>query len=193
MIYEGSIRHRRFAVRRHEFRHRVAMAYLELELPPPFVPRTGGPVRKLTLPRRMGKLFNPVSFYYCFDTDERLQAVVAEVTSTPWGERYPYVLRRTGAGPVLRGEHAKALHVSPFMGMGQTYRWRVSTPGETVSVHIESYEHGTLVFDATLNLRRTVTRRRVTTPWRVLALIYGHALILKLKGAPFHAHTSAAA
>jgi len=33
-FYEGHIRHRRFAVRKHEFRHDVAMAYLDLdELP----------------------------------------------------------------------------------------------------------------------------------------------------------------
>jgi uncharacterized protein len=33
-LYVGTIRHRRFAVRRHELRHRIAMAYLDLdELP----------------------------------------------------------------------------------------------------------------------------------------------------------------
>ena len=33
-IYEGAIRHRRFAVRPREFRHRIAMAYVDLdELP----------------------------------------------------------------------------------------------------------------------------------------------------------------
>ena len=33
-IYEGTIRHRRFAVRKHEFRYRIAMAYIDLdELP----------------------------------------------------------------------------------------------------------------------------------------------------------------
>ena len=33
-VYEGTVRHRRFAVRRHDLRHHVAMAYLDLdELP----------------------------------------------------------------------------------------------------------------------------------------------------------------
>ena len=33
-MYEGTIRHRRFAVREHEFRYRIALAYLDLdELP----------------------------------------------------------------------------------------------------------------------------------------------------------------
>ena len=188
MIYEGTIRHRRFAVREHAFRHRVAFAYTELDRSPAFVPDTGGPVFKLTLPRRFGKAFNPVSFYYGFDRAGGLDAVVAEVTSTPWGERHRYVLRRAGDGPVLSGEFVKQLHVSPFMGMGQTYRWRVATPGDTVSVHIESHERGSLVFDATLNLRRVPDGRRTTTPWRVLALIYGHALVLKFKRVPVHSH-----
>ncbi len=30
-IYEGTIRHRRFAVRGHEFSHRVALAYVDLQ------------------------------------------------------------------------------------------------------------------------------------------------------------------
>jgi DUF1365 family protein len=56
--------------------------------------RTGecpeGPIRLLTHPRSFGHCFNPVSFYYCFDADgERLEAVVAEVTNTPWGGGMP--------------------------------------------------------------------------------------------------------
>jgi len=30
-LYEGTVRHRRFAVRRHELNHRIAMAYVDLE------------------------------------------------------------------------------------------------------------------------------------------------------------------
>jgi len=87
------------------------------------------------------------------------------------------------------------LHVSPFMGMQQRYTWRVGTPAESLAVHISNSEHGREVFDATLSLRRSsLTRRslaRVTTRYpaatlRVLSLIYGHALALKLKGVPVH-------
>src|SRR3954453_678544 len=34
-IYEGAVRHRRFAERPHEFSYRLALAYLDLEEPPP--------------------------------------------------------------------------------------------------------------------------------------------------------------
>ena len=47
--------------------------------------RPDGPVRLLTQLRQWGFAFNPVSFYYCFEPGgERVQAVVAEVTNTPW-------------------------------------------------------------------------------------------------------------
>ena len=96
-------------------------------------------------------------------------------------------MERSGDGPVLRGQFVKRLHVSPFMAMEQTYSWRVTAPGEMVSVHIESFaDDGSLAFDATLNLRRAPARTRVTTPWRVLMLIYGQALALRLKGVGVH-------
>jgi uncharacterized protein len=236
-IYEGTIRHRRHAARDHEFRHRLALLYLDLQeldgvldgrllarrpglvrfrrrdyLGDPGVAladcvrmeverQTGsapiGPVRVLTQPRTLGHSFNPVSFYYCFNLQERLDAVVAEVTNTPWGERHAYVLARTGDAPELSASFAKALHVSPFMGMRQRYTIRVCAPGPTLSVHIESRERGRPAFDATLSLRRApLTRRgmaRVTMRYpaatlRVLTLIYGHALALKLRGVPVHSH-----
>ncbi len=61
-------------------------------------------MRLLTNLRSLGRCFNPVSFYYCFgnsgdDSGERLLAVLAEVTNTPWGERHAYVIAG-GAGPL---------------------------------------------------------------------------------------------
>jgi uncharacterized protein len=234
-IYEGTIRHRRFAVRSHEFTYRVALAYLDLQeldgllggrlvadrpglirfrrsdyLGDPSIGladavrmqverRTGwlptGPIRLLTQLRTFGHCFNPVSFYYCFTPQGQLEAVVAEVTSTPWGERHAYVLTRAGEGPVLTGTFEKKLHVSPFMAMEQRYLWRVAAPGPTLSVHIESQEREQPVFDATLALYRSpfttgrlvrVTARYPASTLRVLVLIYGHALALKLKGVPLH-------
>ena len=235
-LYEGTVRHRRFAVREHAFRHRVSMAYLDLDelpgllggrlvAPRPGLARfrradhlgdpsrpladavrdvvaeqtgaaPGGPVRILTHLRTLGHCFNPVSFYYLHERDGRLGAVVAEVTSTPWGERHAYVLPRGDAGRVLGGDMAKAMHVSPFMGLDQRYVWRAAEPGRTLSVHIESREGAERVFDATLSLERSPLTRRTlarscarypAATLRVLALIYSHALVLKLKGVPVHA------
>ncbi len=238
-IYEGAIRHRRYEVSPSEFRHRLALAYVDLEelprlldgqlirRPPglvrfrrqdylgdPRIPlnqavcdevqrqrgiRPTGPIRLLTHLRSLGHCFNPVSFYYCFDRDgEHLEHVLAEVTNTPWGERRAYVLSdRQRAGQSIAGEFDKQLHVSPFMGMEQSYSWLVTPPGRALEVHIENREGDQLAFDATLSLRRReLTRaslarfsaRYPAATVRVLALIYGHALALKLRGVPVHPH-----
>jgi uncharacterized protein len=161
--------------------------------------RPAGPVRMLAHLRYLGHCFNPVVFYWCFASDgERVEAVVAEVTNTPWGERHAYVVAREGnADHVLDSRHEKAMHVSPFMPMEMSYRWRLGTPGERLAVRIENRDvGGALVFDAQLALRRreltrgalvrTLARHPAMT-LRVLGGIYGQALRLRLKGAPWHA------
>lgn len=169
--------------------------------------RPAGPVRLLTTLRALGHAFNPVSFHYCFDpAGERVEAVVAHVTNTPWGESHAYVLDRAGGdgdgrdgdGLVMRDTVGKAFHVSPFIGMDGTYDWRVTEPGDRLLVHIdETGAGGEHVFDATLSLRRRpLTRSELSralarfpaASLRVVALIYWNALRLKLRGAPYHRH-----
>lgn len=156
-----------------------------------------GPIRVLTQLRSYGHCFNPISFYYCMAEDgKQVRAMLGEVTNTPWGERHSYVLDG-GEEPhkVIRGAMGKQLHVSPFFGMDHTYTWRASTPGETLSVHIENHRAGAKAFDATLALRRreltraSAARLSARYPFanlRVLALIYAHALGLKLAGVTMH-------
>lgn len=176
--------------------------------------RPGGPVRLLANLRYLGHAFNPVSFYYCFDpADEQVEAVVADVKNIPWGERHPYVLARgERRGPVLSAELDKELHVSPLMGMDQTYGFRAGEPGPSLSIHIESRESKRFLsemerksvttgsgptFDATLSLRRRELSRSLLTRMllqypamslQVVAKIYAQSLRLKLRGAPYFPH-----
>jgi len=166
--------------------------------------RPDGPIRLLTHLRYFGYCFNPVSFYYCFDAaGERVVAVVADVTNTPWGERHAYVMAvpaeaERGSAALMRGHFEKQLHVSPLMGMNHVYDWRLTEPAERLSVHIESRRpDGESVFDATLSLRRreltasalrrALLRYPVLTA-RITARIYTHALRLKLRGATYFPH-----
>jgi uncharacterized protein len=235
-LYVGTIRHRRVRDRATEFRHGLALAYVDLDELPSLlggrlvasgpgvvrfrrsdylgreaVPladsvralvaeRLGaaptGPIRLLTQLRTLGHCFNPVSFYYCFDESERLQALVAEVTNTPWGERHAYVIEG-GGGRIIQGDMDKALHVSPFMEMDQRYEVRATEPAATLSVHISSHQEGERAFDATLALeRRELTARTLAestvrhpaSTLRTLVLIYGHAIGLWLRRVPLVAH-----
>jgi uncharacterized protein len=168
-------------------------------------PRPTGPVRLLTGLRYLGHTFNPVSFYYCFDpTDRRVEVVVAEVENIPWRERHAYVLERGDRkGTVLASELEKNHHVSPLMGMDQTYSFRATEPGERLQVHIESRprEGDAKTFDATLSLRRRELSRPLmigllarypAMSLQVVAKIYVQAARLKLKGARYHRHPEVA-
>src|SRR3954447_10200020 len=167
--------------------------------------RPAGPVRLLANLRYLGHVFNPVSFYYCFDeAGERVEAIVADVNNIPWGERHPYVLARGScSGTAVSDELEKDLHVSPLMGMDQTYAFRASEPGELLSVHIESRPACGVgkAFDATLSLRRHelgrgrlagMLARYPAMSLQVVAKIYAQSLRLKLKGARYFPHPDGA-
>jgi DUF1365 family protein len=125
---------------------------------------------------------------------------VADVENIPWGERHAYVLARgEREGPVLSEELDKALHVSPLMGMDQTYAFRATEPGPRLSVQIESRPRagGGKSFDATLSLRRRELSRPLLAgllarypamSLQVVAKIYAQSLRLKLKGARYFPH-----
>jgi DUF1365 family protein len=225
-IYSGLVSHARRGARTHAFSYRMYMLYLDLgELPGLGLRsfrrsdylgdpsrdlagevrdrvetalgfRPAGPVRLLTHVRSLGYVFNPVSFYYCFDEGgERLRAVVAEITNTPWGERHAYVLP---AGPDgVLSTFDKAFHVSPFYPMEQAYDWRLPVPGQLLEVEMVNLEKGAEVFRARLSLRReafsagALRRAALLQPlmaWKVHAAIYWQALRLWVKGVPFHVH-----
>jgi hypothetical protein len=161
--------------------------------------RPRGPVRMLTNLRYLGHCFNPVSFFFCFDErGERVAAVLAEVSNTPWGESHAYVIgANAGSGAEITGRLSKSFHVSPLMGMDHVYEWRTTTPGDDLRLRIESHRGGRLAFAAVLSLSRlplaSDTARRLLIRYpamtaQIVARIYWQALRTRLKGAPWFPH-----
>ncbi|MGD8618954.1 MAG: DUF1365 domain-containing protein [Gammaproteobacteria bacterium] len=163
--------------------------------------RPPGPVRLLTQLRYFGHGFNPVSFYYCFDTsDEVVEHIVVEVNNTPWGEQYCYLLNADEAQSrqrVQRYELEKQFHVSPFIGMDIHYQWSFMRPGKHLFVHLQNNQQGDKLFDASLKLDRqpissaslaAALLRYPLMTMKVVAAIYYQALRLWLKKVPFHTH-----
>jgi len=113
-----------------------------------------GPIRMLTNLRYFGYLINPITCYYCFDSDETLQTIVAEVTNTPWRERQAYVLPFAGKSAVDAVNFPKLMHVSPFMPMDMDYLFKAGIPGEKLGLYMENQREGERVFTASLRLQR---------------------------------------
>lgn len=152
--------------------------------------RPSGRVCVLTNLRTWGWLFNPLSVFYCFDGNEKLDAVVLEVTSTPWHERTAYVIDAT----TRSARFAKEMHVSPFLGMDHDYVVTFSAPSDAIHLHLGNRRGEERVFDAGLSLERLGSRRgdlahlvwrRPAASFAVSAGIYRQALRLWRKGAPF--------
>lgn len=165
--------------------------------------RPTGPLAVLTLPAALGQAFNPVSFYYCWRPDRSgLEAVLAEITNTPWLERHTYALDLRAGRRAQRFE--KRFHVSPFLDLDLDYRWAFQAPGERLVVSMQDHQRapgkpglpaGAKLFDATLVLRRqplsrlwSQLPRLALQPLLVLAAIYLHAGWLYLRRVPFYPH-----
>jgi uncharacterized protein len=157
--------------------------------------RPSGRVCLLAQLRTFGWLFNPLAVYYCWDAeDDKLDAVVLEVTNTPWGERHWYVFDGQATVPQTT---AKAMHVSPFLPMDADYQVSWTTPGDDLHVEIRVGHGETVMFAAGLALRRSVLdRQRAATvlvryplaPMRVSVAIYRKALALFLRRVPLYPH-----
>jgi DUF1365 family protein len=151
-----------------------------------------GRVSLLTHLRILGSVFNPVSFYFIRDGEDRLRHSVAEVNNT-FGETYCYLLDVDG--PVIRHEDEKVFHVSPFQPVDGRYRFRITEPSDQMTAHIDVLRDGGRVFDSTLSVERreltagslmsTAMRHPHLSLW-TLGLIHYQALRLWLKKAPFY-------
>ncbi len=160
-----------------------------------------GPILLLTNLRYLGYAFNPVSFFYCYGADSRLQMVLAEVNNT-FGESHNYWLTdadRLPSDHVFRYGAVKAFHVSPFMPMSLDYEFTFTPPEDRTVAHISTFDRGTRKLDATLTLdrrewsAREVRRALVRHPWltgKVISAIHYEALRLYLKRVPFYPNPS---
>lgn len=163
---------------------------------------SNGRIFLLTHLRYLGYNFNPVSFFYCYDRNCRLQVIVAEVNNT-FGETENYWLTPSverPAGENKKYHFSKTFHVSPFMKLGHDYEWTFTPPSEQLITECISREHGKAIFDSTLKLERRewsraeLHRALIRFPWvtgKVIAAIHWQALRLLFKRVPVVSHPGA--
>lgn len=153
-----------------------------------------GRIMLLSMPRLLGYAFNPLSVFFCYDDEGRLESIVYEVKNT-FGDQIPYVVDATAASDgAARHEQSKEMFVSPFIEMNQTYRFTIRPPSDRIAIRIKQSDGGGDYLIATQNgerrelTDRTLARLTFSHPlaaFKVIAAIHWQALKLWLKGARF--------
>lgn len=152
-------------------------------------------IRVLTMPRILGKGFNPLTVFFCHDGQDRLVATVHAVRNT-FGQRHDYVMpARLGLDGWVEQEAGKAFYVSPFLPMNLRYDFETKPPAEAVSVGVDVLDEGGVILSATFaGERRSLTDGAILKallghPWQVagiLVAIHWEALKIILKGFRFY-------
>lgn len=148
----------------------------------------------ITMPRILGYVFNPVSFYLCLDQDEALRAVVCEVHNT-FGEQHSYLCANPDhapLGPDQWLEAEKIFHVSPFLERQGDYKFRFDLKPESLGVWIDYYDalqRKQLVTSLVGRFEPLTARSLMQAFWKhplvtlkTIALIHLQAIRLVMKG-----------
>lgn len=142
-----------------------------------------------------GLYFSPLNLYF-FYIDGSCRHILAEVSNTPWNERYYYLLDATKEQIISD----KKFHVSPFFNLQQQYRWTFKLENTHLKFTIDSYENNKHVFTAgysseLIDIKSTKAKlailRQPFSVYKIVLGIYFEALRLWLKRVPFVAHPRA--
>jgi uncharacterized protein len=149
-------------------------------------------VKLLTFPRVLGYIFNPVCFFYCFDSAGEPVCAVVEVTNT-YHEKKPYLLDVRDPDGRFRLLTPKHFYVSPFSDLDLVFDFKLRVPDGTLDIHIDDREGDSrLLLTSLKGNRRPIDTRALVAcavkypllTLRVIFLIHWHALLLWTKRIP---------
>jgi uncharacterized protein len=162
-------------------------------------------IELVTQLRVLGHVFNPVSFFLCWDAAGALDSVIAEINNT-YGGNHRYLLdarNRLPAAEAPRGQGhrvAKVFFVSPLIHDATHYDFHIdAAPGApTLSIGMEVHRTTPTGLDPFFTAQLSGRRRPLSDaglarlaalhplmPMQIVGLIHWHALRLRLRGAPW--------
>ena len=110
-------------------------------------------IKLLCYPRIFGYVFNPLSVFFIYDTEERLISILYEVKNT-FGEQHTYIFKVEDDVKFFQHNCLKKLHVSPFIEMNCNYFFKILKPGEKISVIINQYQENEKILYASQDGKR---------------------------------------
>jgi uncharacterized protein len=112
----------------------------------------------LCLPALFGRVFNPITSYYCLNATNELQCMVFEVNNT-FGHTHSYVV----PADQLVDENEKQLHVSPFNKVEGYYRFKAPMPDETLHLSVQLFTSASLTLNTWVD-----GNQKALTDWNLL-------------------------
>lgn len=156
--------------------------------------KADGEIILIAMPKILGYVFNPVSFWLCLDKAGELRAVICEVRNT-FGQHHDYLCafedgRVINKDDVMEAE--KLFHVSPFLEREGHYRFRFDVSDERfgawIDLHNANGEKQLLTaLSGTFKEMNPQTRRKAfwrffAMPQQAISLIHWQALKIISKG-----------
>lgn len=148
-------------------------------------------IELFTMPRFLGFVFNPVSFWKIKDINNEVKLIIAEVNNT-FGEKHFYFLN--SAGENARLQTKKEFHVSPFFDRNGQYHFKFSANNISIK-YVKSEDEQYLFFSNLIHVaQHELTDRKLLAtvfryplqPFLVVLRIHWQAFKLYFKGASFY-------
>ncbi|NOT17778.1 MAG: DUF1365 domain-containing protein [Sulfuriferula sp.] len=161
------------------------------------IQKANGKIILHTYPRILGYVFNPVSFWFCHDTEGNVRAILCEVNNT-FNEHHSYLLAHEDERPIAESDWLacrKQFHVSPFFAVDGSYQFRFRWTGNHCQFQIDHHQHSNKLLSTTLSGNKQVLTAKIlmklffTHAWMtfaVIARIHLQAWQIWRKGVKFH-------
>ena len=144
--------------------------------------------------RTLGYVFNPVSFYFCYQENSQPLCAIAEVENTFYEIKQFIIPAQAEKNPVFEVTLPKLFYVSPYLAPDFKFHFVLHHPSEQLALHVHTLDETRPILLSWLKGHKKpftwqnilyLSLKYPLMPLQVIFSIHTHAFILMLKGMPF--------